>query len=73
MPPAEAEEGTEGNEVGEEGPGDQVPRKRVRIQRKIEKTDGLANPDDDVLRIHDEKDHESWRQFSPATEVGTTS
>ena len=64
-PLAEAVERPKGNDLDEEGPGEQVPRKRIRIKAKTEKTDGVANPDEEVFTIQDERDHNSWRQFHP--------
>ena len=60
-PPVEAMERPEGNELDEEGSGDHVPRKRIRVKAKTVKTEGLDNPYEEVFTIHEEKDHESWR------------
>ena len=68
-PPAEAVQRPQGNELDEEGPTDHVPRKQIRVEAK---TEGLDNPDEAVFTIREEKDHESWRQFSPTTRIETT-
>ena len=62
-PPAEAIERPEGNELNEEGASDHVPWKGIRVKAKTVTTEGLDNTDEEVFTIHEEKDHESWRQF----------
>ena len=51
-PPAEA--------VEKEGPGEQVPKERIRIKAKSFDTD---ERNEDVFTIQEEKDLESWRQL----------
>ena len=65
VPLAEAVERPAGNELEEEGPGDQVPRMPIRIKAKAQKTADPVNPDEEVFTIQDERDHNSWRQFHP--------
>ena len=49
--------------MNEEGVGEQVPRKRIRIKAKTYETAAQIEPDEDVFTIQEEKDHEAWRQF----------
>ena len=37
--------------------------KQNRVKANTMKTEGLDNPDEKLFTIHEEKDHESWRQF----------
>ena len=62
-PPAEAVERPDGNEFNDEGPGEQVPRKRTRIKSKATDTAPQIESDEDVFAIQEEQDHESWRPF----------
>ena len=71
-PHAEAVETPEGNVLDDEGPGDNVPRKRIRVEAKTVKMEGLDNPDEKVFTIREDKDHESWRQFHRQKKVETS-
>ena len=62
-PPAEAVERPKGNALGGEGPGEQVPRKRIRFKSKVSGLQHKSNQTRDVFTIQEEKDHESWRPF----------
>ena len=62
-PPAEAVERPEGKELDEEGLGEQVQRKRIRIKSETAESAAQIEPDEDVFTVQKEKDHESWRLF----------
>ena len=54
---------TRGDKLNDEGPGAQVPRKRVGVKSKTTDTAAQIEPDEDVHTTREEKYHESRRQF----------
>ena len=70
-PLAEKVERPEGNELNEEGPREQVPRKRIRIKSKTTDTAAQTETDEDVFSTQEERSR-VMADFSSTAETETT-
>ena len=65
-PLADAVERPEGNELNEEGLGEQVPRKRIQIKAKTYETAPQTEPNEDLFTIQEESANSSTTEIETA-------